>query len=141
LRLAFGVAPPSRPLSSESEGERAALWLGPDEWLLIAEEGAEGLEAAIGAALPDVFFSLVDVSHRQTVIELEGARAADALNFGVALDLDERAFPVGMVVRTLFLKAEITLWRRGLAHWRVEVARSFAAYLAEALGAAIAGLT
>ena len=35
--MAFGAEPPSRlGPAGESEG-RAALWLGPDEWLLIAD--------------------------------------------------------------------------------------------------------
>ena len=50
--MAFGVEPPSRlGPAGESEG-RAALWLGPDEWLLIAD-GADaadiGGRARVGA--------------------------------------------------------------------------------------------
>ena len=46
--MAFGVEPPSRlGPAGESEG-RAAFWLGPDEWLLIAD-GADA--ADIGAML------------------------------------------------------------------------------------------
>ena len=40
-----------------------------------------------------------------------GALAADILSTGVMLDLDPAAFPVGMATRTLFVKAEIVLWR------------------------------
>ena len=45
---AFGVASPMKPLSSAASGARAALWLGPDEWLLIAEESASGLMSESG---------------------------------------------------------------------------------------------
>ncbi len=140
LQGVFGVAPPAAPLASAVAGSRAALWLGPDEWLLIAEDEAQSLEGEIAAALAGVSHSLVDVSHRNAALEVSGERAADALNFGVALDLDPVAFPAGQVARTLFVKAEIALWRRGETLWRVEVARSFAVYVAEMLGAAIAGL-
>ncbi len=133
LASVFGVAPPPAPLSSASVGGRAALWLAPDEWLLIAEETAEGLEAEIEAALAGVFHSLVDVSHRQAAVTLEGPRAQEALGFGVALDLDLPAFPVGMVARTMFVKAEIGLWRRGEQEWRIEFARSFGRYVRELL--------
>ena len=51
------------------------------------------------------------------------------------LDLDVDAFPVGMVARTLLLKAEITLWRRETERFRLEVARSFAPYVAAILTA------
>jgi sarcosine oxidase subunit gamma len=64
---------------------------------------------------------------------LAGPQAQEALGFGVALDLDLPAFPVGMVARTMFVKAEITLWRRGERNWRIEFARSFAGYVRELL--------
>ena len=127
----FGVAPPTRPLASVSEGPRAALWLGPDEWLLIAEDEPEGLFERLEAALAGVFHALIDVSHRQTGLEIAGA--ARLLAAGVPLDLDLSAFPVGMVTRTLLLKAEITLWRREPERFRLEVSRSFAPYVAAAL--------
>lgn len=105
-----------------------ALWLGPDEWLLL--DPGEQLRAADGCVS-------ADVSHRQIGLELRGTDAAMLLSGAVALDLSERAFPVGMCARTLFEKAEIVLWRRGPETWRIEVARSHAPYV-RALLAAIA---
>ena len=130
---AFGVALPTRPLASASEGPRAALWLGPDEWLLIAEDEPEGLFEKLEAALAGVFHALIDVSHRQTGLEIAGPGAERLLAAGVPLDLDLSAFPVGMVTRTLLLKAEITVWRREAERFRLEVGRSFAPYVAAAL--------
>jgi sarcosine oxidase, subunit gamma len=133
VAVAFGVALPTRPLASASEGPRAALWLGPDEWLLIAEDEPEGLFEKLEAALAGAFHALIDVSHRQTGLEIAGPAAARLLAAGVPLDLDLPAFPVGMVTRTLLLKAEITLWRREPERFRLEIGRSFAPYLAAAL--------
>lgn len=129
---AFGVAPPTKPLGSADSGERAALWLGPDEWLLIAEDGAD-VQAKLEAALGGVFHSLVDVSHRQVGLSVEGPGAARLLAAGCPLDLDLRAFPVGMSTRTLMVKAEIGLWRREENVFRIEVLRSFAPYVARIL--------
>ncbi len=133
---AFGAAPPLEPLRAAEQGARAALWLGPDEWLLIAEDDASGLGGALEAALGAIPHALVDVAHRQCAIELTGPGAARALNAGVPLDLDLEAFPVGMVARTVLLKAEITLWRRETERFRIEVGRSFAPYVAAILTAA-----
>ena len=133
LARAFGVAPPTRPMGSASAGERAALWLGPDEWLLLAEAGAGDLMAKLTGALSGVFHSLVDVSHRQVGIALEGPGAARLLAAGCPLDLDARAFPVGVSTRTLLVKAEIGLWRREENFFRIEVLRSFAPYVARIL--------
>ena len=128
-------APPTRPLASAAEGPRAALWLGPDEWLLIAEDEPAELGAKLEAALAGVPHALVDVSHRQCAIEVAGPGAARLLNAGVPLDLDLAVFPVGMVARTLLLKAEIGLWRRGAERFRVETGRSFGPYVAAVLDA------
>jgi len=133
LAAAFGPVPPSEPLRAASEGSRAALWIGPDEWLLIAEDAPDGLGGALEAALADVPHALIDVGHRQCAIEVSGEGAERLLSAGVALDLDAAAFPVGMVARTLFLKAEVTLWRREAMRFRVETPRSFAPYVAAAL--------
>ena len=130
---AFGAPPPLEPLRAAAEGARAALWLGPDEWMLIAEDEASELGGALEAALAGFPHALVDVSHRQCAVELAGPGAARLLNAGVPLDLDPEAFPVGMVARTLLLKAEITLWRREAERFRLEVARSFAPYVAAVL--------
>jgi sarcosine oxidase subunit gamma len=132
---AFGATPPLEPLRTAAEGARAALWLGPDEWLLIAEDDAPSLGGAVEAELDGIPHSLVDISHRQCAIELAGPGAARLLNAGVPLDLDLEAFPVGMVARTLLLKAEIMLWRRDAERFRVEVARSFAPYVAAIIAA------
>jgi sarcosine oxidase subunit gamma len=132
---AFAVTPPLQPLRAAGEGSRAALWMGPDEWLLIAEDAAPEIGARLEAALAGVPHSLVDVSHRQCAIEVSGVGAARLLNAGVPLDLDQAAFPVGAVARTLLLKAEIVLWRREAERFRVETGRSFAPYVAAVLEA------
>ncbi len=62
-----------------------------------------------------------------------------ALSAGCPLDLRVSAFPVGMATRTIFDKAEIVLWRREERAFRVEVWRSFAAYLVAALTEAARG--
>jgi sarcosine oxidase subunit gamma len=124
----FGATPPLEPLRSQTAGARSALWMSPDEWLLIAEDCPPALGAALEAALAVVPHALIDISHRQGALEVSGAGAARLLNAGVPLDLDLSTFPVAMVVRTLLTKAEITLWRRAPGLFRVEFSRSFGPY-------------
>ncbi len=139
---AFGAAPPATPLASAVAGGRAALWLGPDEWLLLAEDGAApALTVTLSAALAGTPASLVDVSHRHRAFEVSGPAAAALLNEGCPLDLDDAAFPAGACTRTLFGKIEILLWRPAAAStFQVEVARSFAAPLRALLAEALADL-
>lgn len=109
------------------------LWsrLGPNEWLLLAPETDSGaLESAIAPALGDGFFSLVDVSHRNAAISVEGPRSLEVLNGGCPLDLGDAAFPPGAATRTLFGNAEIVLLRPTAERfYRVECGRSFAPYV------------
>jgi sarcosine oxidase, subunit gamma len=125
----FGATPPLEPLRSQAQELRSALWLGPDEWLLIAEDLEPTLSAALEAALAPVPHALVDVSHRQGAIDVSGPGAGRLINAGVALDLDLSAFPVGMGARTLLTKAEIILWRRAPDSFRIEFSRSFGPYV------------
>jgi sarcosine oxidase subunit gamma len=123
----LAAAPMARFLLRGAESFAAddvtALRLGPDELLLLLPEG----EIPV-LVLPKPY-SLVDISHRQVGILLEGPEAADMLNAGCPLDLDEAAFPVGMATRTLFMKADIVLWRVAPQKFHVEVWRSFAPYV------------
>ncbi|HEY6822936.1 MAG TPA: sarcosine oxidase subunit gamma family protein [Steroidobacteraceae bacterium] len=134
---AAGVGFSAQPCRAMTRGERAALWLGPDEWLLIAPpaEGA-ALAVSLEAALASIPHSLVDVGHRQSGCELRGPQAPALLSAGCPLDLDESAFPIGMCTRTVLAKAEVVLWRRAAHTFRLEVARSFVAYVAQFLAEA-----
>ena len=137
----FGAAVPARACRAGVQGERAALWLGPDEWLLIAPEaGTAALTAALSAALEQLPHSLVDVSHRQSAFTVSGPQAATLLSAGCPLDLDESAFPVGMCTRTVLAKAEVVLWRTAPTVFRLEVSRSFAAYASQFLAEAARGI-
>jgi sarcosine oxidase, subunit gamma len=118
-------------------GAYAALWLGPDEYLLLGPEvDARGFALALERALGAAPHSLVDVSHRQTALEISGAHAADILNSACPLDLDVAAFPPDMCTRTVLAKAEIVLWRTAPDVFRIEVWRSFTDYVARFLDAA-----
>ncbi|HRJ69486.1 MAG TPA: sarcosine oxidase subunit gamma family protein [Beijerinckiaceae bacterium] len=138
---AFGPAPP-QVLRATSKGERLALWLGPDEILLIAPgEDAGAVQTELEHKLAGEPHALVDVSHRQIGLVLEGRLAARCLSAGCPLDLRLSAFPVGMATRTIFLKAEIVLFRQEDQRFHVEVWRSFAPYLIGHLGEALIGAT
>jgi sarcosine oxidase subunit gamma len=138
--MVFGAEPPSR-LGPASEGAgRAALWLGPDEWLLIADSAdAADIDGVLESVLEGTAHSLVDVSHRQIGLIASGPAAARVLNAGCPLDIDLKSFPVGFARRTLFDKAEIVLWRRAAATFHVEVWASFAPYLVGSLAEAARG--
>jgi sarcosine oxidase subunit gamma len=132
----WGVPLSADPLRALVQGTRASLWLGPDEYLLIASgvgdaepDAASGLAAQLEAALGAVPHALVDVSHRQFALEVNGPHAITLLSAACPLDLDAREFPVGMCTRTVFAKADIVLWRTRTDAFHMEVWRSFADYV------------
>jgi sarcosine oxidase subunit gamma len=114
-----------------TNGDRSALWLGPDEQLLLMPQNETADVAAdLARVLAGQAYSLVDVSHRQVALQLHGPHAAWLLAAQCPLPLDGKSFPVGMCTRTVFSKAEIVLWRRATDVFHVEVWRSFAPYVA-----------
>ena len=123
IGTALGVPLGSIACRASIAGDKAALWLGPDEWLVLAPEDTALPIAAYAPA------SIVDVSHRSTAIDVAGQRAAWAINAFCALDLHAGSFPVGMCTRTVFGKAEIVLWRTHADTFHIEAARSYAPYV------------
>jgi len=129
IGLALGVLLPTVPCRSVIARDRAALWLGPDEWLIVAPETVRDLAVQATRAVGSQAASIVDVSHRSRTLEITGNRAAWCLNGFCALDLDQQAFPVGMCTRTLLGRAEVVLWRIAPEVFHVDVPRSFVPYV------------
>lgn len=128
---------------------RAALWLGPDEYLLLDMGSAAAAEGqapsgdpfdALETALRGIPHALVDISHRQLGLEVSGPQAATILNGACPLDLDLGEFPVGMCTRTVLAKADVVLWRTAKDAFHLEVWRSFAGYVTGILTEIAAGL-
>jgi sarcosine oxidase subunit gamma len=136
----LGLALPQEACTSAQRAGVAALWLGPDEWLLLVPEPDGGaLGQALANALADVAHSIVDVSHRETELVIRGNRRARVLNAGCPLDLAEDTFPPGMCTRTLFGKAQVVLWRDESERFRLFVARSYARFVCGLLTEAARG--
>jgi len=122
---ALGLDLPVKPKTSARSGSRAALWLGPDEWLVIDTGASDPMSDLSGV---EALHSAVDVSHRNTAIQVSGAGAEATLNAGCPQDLSLAAFPVGACSRTVLGKIEIVLWRTEARAFRVECWRSFSDY-------------
>lgn len=119
----------NQPINSITGSEYLSLRLGPDEWLLVSEKLNETASQEISGSFGSQFHSLVDISHRNVAIEIEGNAARRLLNTNCLRDLDEKAFPAGSASRTLFGKAEIILARpTSPSRFRLECWRSFARY-------------
>ena len=90
-RSALGYALPIEANTvTEGQGSRA-LWLGPDEWLIVSEAGASPL-GALRQALSGRHVAVTDVGDARGVIALGGPHAREVLKKGSPLDVHPRAF-------------------------------------------------
>ena len=125
LSKALGVALPQTPKTAATKDRRSALWLGPDEWLVIDEAGKDPLA---DCAEVKALHSAVGISNRNIAIAVTGPAAATTVNAGCPQDLSLAAFPVGACSRTILGKIEIVLVRTAEDGFRVECWRSFSDY-------------
>ncbi|MFG2276392.1 sarcosine oxidase subunit gamma [Streptomyces chartreusis] len=132
--LALDLQLPIQPNTVVRTGELTALWLGPDEWLLIGPPGGEGeLESRIREAAGDEPVSVTDVSAQRTTLLVTGPRARDLLAHGCPLDLHPRSFGSGRCAQTTLGRTQVVLVARDepRAGFWVLVRSSFAGYLAD----------
>ena len=128
-----GVPLPLQPNRVASMREVRTLWLGPDEWLVTAPEGAApDLMGRIMRALANRQASVIDLSASRAVIEITGSKARALLEKGCGLDLHPRAFGPGSCAQTLFAKLPVILDQLSAAPaYRLFVRRSAARWLAQ----------
>ena len=126
LAKTLKVSLPSKPKTSASKGNRTAMWIGPDEWLVI---DASTEVKPILAKPNDTNYSAADISHRNTAIEISGPGAENVLAAGCAQNMALDVFPVGACSHTVYGKAEIVVWRKDELTFHVECWRSFADYV------------
>ncbi|MBQ6640974.1 MAG: sarcosine oxidase subunit gamma [Saccharopolyspora sp.] len=138
LGNAAGIPLPRKANRVGGDVQRAALWLGPDEWLLMAPDGeAASLRDALGSAGAA---SVVDLSANRTTLRLSGGSARDVLEKVCSLDLHPRAFAAGHCAQTLLGRTQAVLWQLGPEpDYRILVRNSFAGYLADLLLDALRG--
>ncbi|MDZ7823135.1 MAG: sarcosine oxidase subunit gamma [Ahrensia sp.] len=132
LSKLLGLTLPTAPKKSVTEGTRTAMWLGPDEWLIIDAKNDPNADLAASKAV----HSAVDISHRNSAIQISGPAAADVINAGCPQDLSQEAFPVGACSRTIMGKIEIVLLRVKPTVFRLECWRSFSGYAFDFLSTA-----
>ncbi|MEM7444177.1 MAG: sarcosine oxidase subunit gamma family protein [Pseudomonadota bacterium] len=140
VRATFGLALPTEPNrchSADADDQAAAeviSWLGPDEWLVMAEAGTEeAFEASLRTARPDdPWLAITDLSHTYTGLRLSGILARDILASGCPLDLHPRVFGVDHCAQTMLAKARVFLRQISVEPaFEIWVRNSFVRYLAD----------
>ncbi|APX02464.1 MULTISPECIES: sarcosine oxidase subunit gamma [Arthrobacter] len=112
----------------------SALWLGPQEFLVVAPEDAHDslggdLIGSLKSALGDGAGQVVDLSANRTTFELSGPRARAVLEKGCALDLHPRTLKAGTALNTEVGNIPVVLFKDGEESFRLFPRASFADYL------------
>ena len=129
---ALGCVLPTAPNSVQTAAEVTVLWLGPDEWLVLAEPGREAsLVDELVAAMDGVPASVVDVSGNRARLRLAGPGAREVLAKGCPLDLHPRAMKPGDCAQTVLARTAVILHQvDDRPCYDLYPRRSFAPYLA-----------
>ena len=136
----FGLELPAEANRYIGNGEHTLLWLGPDEWLLLAPDNeAPGIENRLRAALgDDPWLAVVDLSHNYTGLTLSGPSARDVLAKGCPLDLHPRTFREGQCAQTILAGTRVLLRAMASDTFELWVRNSFARYTVQWLTDAMA---
>ena len=115
-------------------GETSVLWLGPEEFLVVAPREAHeslggDLLQALREALGDGAGQVVDLSANRTTFELTGPRSRAVLEKGCSLDLHPRVLKAGTALSTEIGNIPVVLWKTGEESFRLFPRASFADFL------------
>ena len=133
LKLAADAAAlarlPVEPLTV-GEGEPAALWLGPDQWLLTStSRPAEDILAEQTIRLQGLLHHATDVSDALALITVEGQAARGLLAMCSSLELGQPPLGVGRCARTRMAKVAVLVHVVGAQRFDLYVDRSVVHYL------------
>lgn len=104
VRAVLGFGVPIEPGTTVRVGDIAILWMGPDEWLVLGPDGAEGmLHAKLAEALAGQPSAVVDVSNAYTAMVLVGPGALELWAAVCGLDLAPDVFLAGHCATTQVL--------------------------------------
>ncbi len=108
------------------------LWLGPDEWLVVAEGKAPDLLPRLERAVAGRRAAVTDLSSSRALIDIAGTGARDLIAAGCGLDLHPRVFVPGQCAQTLLARVPVILDQLdGTPHYRLLVRRSYVDWLSQ----------
>ena len=112
----------SQPLTVATAGAASALWMGPDEWMLVAP----GTGIPDAGALQAAGLIATDVSQGRACLRIAGRDARTLLAKGIPIDLHPRAFAPGRCASTSLARLGVTLHLvDGTPTWHLYAMRSY----------------
>ena len=120
------------PNTIVNDNEKFALWLGPDERLVILpKDQIMTVGMNLERELQGIHYSSVDLSSGQIILDLKGEEVLNILSKGCSVDLHQKYFNVGQCVQTSIDKINVICFPLGNNYIRVIVRRSYSEALIE----------
>jgi len=121
---------PTEPCQSAFQGDVGALWIGPDQWLVVCKKAdVVAIARRMEDAMQGIHGSVTDISAGRTVFRLAGPSLRDVLGKGCPLDFHPREMQPGHVAGSLLAKINVLIHLRGTDTVDLYLGRSFADYL------------
>lgn len=115
-----------------ASGGLRILWLGPDEWLVVAEGDAPDLLPRLERAVAGRRAAVNDLSSSRAIIDIAGAGARDLIAAGCGIDLHPRVFGPAQCAQTLLARVPVILDQLDdTPHYRLLVRPSYAGWLTQ----------
>jgi sarcosine oxidase subunit gamma len=132
IEKAVGVKPSKRPCSAQESAGTAALWVGPERWLVVEQERRD-LTGALSGVVGEKLAAITDQSHSRCALRLSGPEARNVLRKGTTLDMDRGHFEPGDARATGLFHISALIHCFSDAVFDLYVARSFAQSFFEVL--------
>jgi sarcosine oxidase, subunit gamma len=130
----LGLDLPKAPRTTNTWGDMKALWLSPDQWLILCPgDKTQKILGELNAALKSIHSLAVDVSDMRAIIRLEGEHARTTVMKGTSIDLTHGDYPPGTVRRMKFAEVGALLHIIEEDVIEIYVFRSYADYTWEFL--------
>jgi sarcosine oxidase, subunit gamma len=102
-KAVLGLDLPKVPRTTTSWGDTKALWLSPDQWLILCPgDKAQALTEQLSATLKSIHWLAVNVSDMRAIIRVEGEHARTTVMKGTSIDLTHGDYPTGTIRRMKF---------------------------------------
>ncbi len=132
----FGVALPDIRETAFS-GSTGALWMSPDEALLLCSyDEAQAKADELAGKLADAHALVVNVSDARAVFQLKGSLLREVIAKLAPVDMSPDAFKPGMVRRTRMAQVAAAFWMDDASTARVVCFRSVGEYVFNLLSTA-----
>ncbi len=134
VQAGWGIMLPTTPRHA-GDASLGFLWAGPGQWLALAPDAPQLLEAELRAHLGGLA-SITEQGDGRVVLDIAGPAAREALSRLVSIDLHPRAFGPGDTAVTQAAHMGVQLWQMDEARYRLLAFRGYAASLLAAVIAA-----